>query len=85
MIGNYIKGIDQNGKECEGFILDKVRTLQTIQMKGDGIGQTHTMPFALDAYLVFNSTEQASVGGQSLHLVQPQFIHNIDVTQIVSV
>lgn len=71
MIGNFIKGTDQTGKPCQGMVMDKVRVLQAVEMKGGGIGQYQQIPFALDAYLVIN--EDAG----SIHLVQPVTINSI--------
>jgi len=72
MIGNFIKGTDQGGNKCEGLVLDKVRTLQTISMKQPGtIGAAQSIPFALDAYLVYNDQEG------TLHTVQPLMISMI--------
>lgn len=70
MKGFIITGINMLNEQCEGQILDKVLTLQTLQIKGQGIGQVQQIPFALDAYLIIDDCD-------GIHLVQPHCITSI--------
>ena len=70
MIGNIIIGIENNnGQEISGLVLDKVRTLVTLQVKQPGVmGPGQAIPFALDCYLVYNEDKD------KLYLVQPAHV-----------
>ena len=76
MEGNYIKGIDQaTGNECSGTILDKVRSMATLQARSNNpldIGkQGQAIPIPLDMYLVYNEAKE------ELYLVMPNTITEV--------
>lgn len=77
MIGNFIKGMDLQGRECEGIIQDKVLVIQTVEAKGPGqLGRGQVVPIPLDAYLVVNET------AGSIHLVPPGMISGISAPPV---
>lgn len=75
MIGYFIKATDQQGRPCEGIVLDKVLTMQTMQMKQPGELVPRSMPIALDAYVVVNQE------AQTIHLVNPLHITDIGMPE----
>lgn len=68
MIGKFIKGKSLQGATCSGIVLDKVLTLQTIEVR-QGL-EKQAVPIALDAYLVRDENNH-------IHTIAPAFIFQV--------
>lgn len=74
MIGYTITGRDTQGHKCQGIILDKIITPQTVEM-GQGSqalgGNRQVLPMPLSSYLV------QDIDGR-IHIVTPMAIESVD-------